>query len=294
MEKEINSSKVTVGLIQTSAFEEKKSNLEKHLDLISLAAKKKAKIICLQELFMTQYFCYSEDNKYFSLAETIPGPTTDRLSSLAKDLEVVIIASLFEKRTDGIYHNTTVVFDVDGKMVGKYRKMHIPDDPMFYEKYYFTPGDLGFKAFDTRYGRIGVLICWDQWYPEAARLVTLDGAQMIFYPTAIGWKKDEDKKMRPLQLEAWKTMHASHAISNGVFVFASNRVGQEKDLTFWGNSVAYDPFGALLAKGSEVDEEILIIDVDLSKIEAMRQGWPFLRDRRIDAFGGLLKRYGDM
>jgi len=292
MKNEENISKVKVGLIQTSSFNEKEKNLEKHIELIRKAKKKGAKIICLQELFLTEYFCYKEDSKYFSLADKIPGPITDRLSLLAKELEVVIIASLFEKRTQGLYHNTSVIIDADGNIVGKYRKMHIPDDPMFYEKYYFSPGDLGFKAFDTKYGRISVLVCWDQWYPEAARLATLEGAQMIFYPTAIGWGKKEDKKMMPLQLEAWKTMHRSHAISNGVFVFATNRIGQEKDLVFWGNSIAYDPFGDLLVNGSN-KEEILVIDVDFSKIEKMRQGWPFLRDRRIDAYKGLLNRFGN-
>jgi N-carbamoylputrescine amidase len=291
MEKDKSGCNLKVALIQTKAFDEKTKNFEKHAELILKAAKKGSKVICLQELFMTKYFCYSEDAHNFSLAETIPGPTTKQLSTLAKKLNVVIIASLFEKRVEGLYHNTTVVFDADGTMVGKYRKMHIPDDPLFYEKFYFTHGDLGFEACDTKYGRIGVLICWDQWFPEAARLMALDGAQMIFYPTAIGWKKDEEKKYRPLQLEAWKTMHSSHAIANGVFVFAANRIGQENDLYFWGNSIAYDPFGALLGKGSESAEEILMVDVDLSKIEIMRQGWPFFRDRRIDAYGEILKRY---
>ena len=293
MERKNSISKIKVSVIQASCFEEKEKNLEKFIELIKSAAKNGAKIICLQELFMTKYFCYKEDCNYFSLAESIPGPTTDILSSLAKELEVVIIASLFEKRTQGLYHNTSVVIDADGTIAGKYRKMHIPDDPMFYEKFYFTPGDLGFKAFDTKYGRISVLICWDQWFMEAARLATLDGAQMIFYPTAIGWGKDEGDKMRPLQLDAWKVMHRSHAISNGVFVFAANRIGEENDLTFWGNSVAYDPYGELLANGSEQQEEIIVIDVDLVKIDKMRQGWPFLRDRRIDAYGGLLERFGN-
>jgi len=292
MKKEKHISNVKVGLIQTSSFEEKEKNLEKHLQLIRQAAKKGAKIICMQELFMTKYFCQKEDYDSFSLADTIPGATTEHLSHIAKELEIVIIASLFEKRTQGLYHNTSLVIDADGEIIGKYRKMHIPDDPLFYEKFYFTPGDLGFQAFDTKYGHIGVLICWDQWYPEAARLVTLQGAQMIFYPTAIGWGKNEAKEMRPQQLEAWKTMHRSHAISNGVFVFAPNRIGVEGDLTFWGNSLAYDPFGNLLAKGSQENENILVVDVDLSKIDQMRHGWPFLRDRRIDAYSNLLERFG--
>lgn len=294
MTKEIKNAQVKIGLIQTDAFESKDKNLKKQSELIVKAAKKGAKIICLQELFMTRYFCISEDARNFSLAEAVPGPTTEALSSLAKKLDVVIIASLFEKRTEGLYHNTTVVLDADGSLAGKYRKMHIPDDPLFYEKFYFAPGDIGFNAIDTKYGRIGVLICWDQWYPEAARLVTLSGAQMIFYPTAIGWKNDEEEKYRPLQLEAWKTMHSSHAISNGVFVFAANRVGKENGLSFWGNSVAYDPFGQLLSKGSQDKEEILLVEADLSKVEIMRQGWPFLRDRRIDAYDDLLKRFKDV
>jgi N-carbamoylputrescine amidase len=293
MAKEKKYSQVKVGLIQTDAFDEKDKNLKKHLDLITKAAKKGAKVICLQELFMTKYFCCSEETRNFSLAETVPGATTEALSTLARKLEIVIIASLFEKRTEGVYHNTAVVIDADGKLVGKYRKMHIPDDPLFYEKFYFTPGDLGYNSFETRYGRIAVLVCWDQWFPEAARLVTLSGAQMIFYPTAIGWKEDEVEKYRPMQLEAWKTMHCSHAISNGVFVFGANRIGKEDELCFWGNSIAYDPFGSLLAKGSQDKEEIIIVDVDLSKIETMRQGWPFLRDRRIDSYNDLLRRFKD-
>ncbi len=286
-----NTTKVNISLIQTKAFSTKDENLEHTIEKIKKAKEKNANIICLEELFLTKYFCQTENYDSFSFAESIPGPTTEKLSKVAKELKIVIIASLFEKRDQGLYHNTTVVIDVDGKIVGKYRKMHIPDDPGFYEKFYFTPGDLGFKAFDTFYGKIGVLICWDQWYPEAARLVALQGAKIIFYPTAIGWGSQEKDEVKKQQSGAWDTMHRSHSIANGVFVAAANRVGVEDNITFWGSSMIYDPFGNLLKRASEKDEEIIVSECDFSKIEAMRQGWPFLRDRRIDAYKDLQKRF---
>ncbi len=286
--------KVNVGLIQTKAFEDKERNLEKHLELIRKAAKDGAEVICLQELFLTKYFCQTEDSKFFKHSDTIPGNLTKILSELSKELKIVLVASLFEKRTQGLYHNTAVIFDADGSIVGKYRKMHIPDDPGFYEKYYFTPGDLGFRAFNTKFGKIGLLICWDQWFVEAARLVALDGAQIIFYPTAIGWGDDEENNAKRQQIEAWHTMHRSHSISNGVFVAAANRIGKEDKITFWGESTIFDPHGELLVKGSQNNEEILITQCDFKKIDSMREGWPFFRDRRIDAYQNLLNRYIDI
>lgn len=250
------------------------------------AAKQGAQIICLQELYRSRYFCQVEDADFFSLAEEISGPSTLRLCDLAKQLNVVIIAPIFEKRTEGMYHNSAVVIDADGSLLGHYRKMHIPDDPCFYEKFYFTPGDGGFKSFSTRYGPIGVLICWDQWFPEAARLTALSGAQIIFYPTAIGFQ-ESDAAESAKQHEAWETIQKSHAIANGIFVAAVNRVGKEHAVEFWGQSFVSDPFGEILVRGSKDRDEILIIECDLSLIEQTRQGWPFLRDRRTDAYKGL-------
>ncbi|MBI2077569.1 MAG: carbon-nitrogen hydrolase [Euryarchaeota archaeon] len=268
------------------------ANLGKALERIKEAAKKGAKIVCLQELFRSQYFCQTEDPRNFALAETIPGPTTKRLSDAAKKQGVVIVASLFEKRAQGLYHNTAVVIDADGSLVGKYRKMHIPEDPRFYEKFYFAPGDLGFKAFDTRFGRIGVLVCWDQWYPEAARLTALQGAQILFYPTAIGtWIGEKEHQVA--QHDAWQTIQRSHAVANGVFVAVPNRVGREGELDFWGHSFVANPFGEVVAKASEANEEILYADCDLGDIERFRHGWPFLRDRRIDAYGPITQRFMD-
>ncbi|MBN2479788.1 MAG: carbon-nitrogen hydrolase [Parachlamydiales bacterium] len=280
-----------IALIQTDADEEKEKNLQKHINLIEKAAKSGAQIVCLQELFLTKYFCQKEDSKYFELAENFPNETTELLSSLAKKNNIVLISSLFEKRAQGLFHNTTICFDADGKILGKYRKMHIPDDPGFYEKFYFTPGDLGFKVFNTKFAKIGVLICWDQWYPEAARLTAMKGAEIIFYPTAIGWGSSEEENTKRQQKEAWKTMHRSHSIANGVFVAAANRIGTEDNIKFWGTSIVYDPFGDLLKEGSSDKEEVLITECDLSKIDTMRQGWPFFRDRRIDAYETLLKRF---
>jgi N-carbamoylputrescine amidase len=268
-------------------------NLDKAISLIGQAAKKGAHIVCLQELFCSQYFCQTEDIELFKLAETIPGPSTEALSKIARDNKVVVVASLFEKRAAGIYHNTAVILDVDGTIAGKYRKMHIPDDPLYYEKFYFTPGDLGFQSHDTKYGKVGALVCWDQWFPEAARLTSLSGAQFLFYPTAIGWLPDENDEMNEAQHSAWETIQRAHAIANGVYVVVVNRVGQEGKLKFWGQSFVADPFGRIVARASSEKEETLVVDCDLSKIDETRQNWPFLRDRRIDAYEGLGYRYGD-
>lgn len=282
---------VTVGLIQMSCGPKPEANLQKAIARIGEAAKGGAQIVCLQELFRTQYFCQTEDIEFFKLAETIPGPTTDELSKVARENKIVIVASVFEKRTAGIYHNTAVVIDVDGKIVGKYRKMHIPDDPLYYEKFYFTPGDLGFQTHDTKFGKIGALVCWDQWFPEAARLTALSGAQFLFYPTAIGWLPDEKKEMNEAQHSAWETIQRAHAIANGVYVVVVNRVGREGKLTFWGQSFVADPFGRVIARASANKEEVLVVECDLDKIEETRQNWPFLRDRRIDFYLPLSARF---
>ena len=256
-----------------------------------------AQIVCLPELFRSRYFCQSEDHAQFDLAEPIPGPSTEALSATARRHGVVIVGSLFERRTAGIYHNTAVVLDADGSIAGTYRKMHIPDDPLYYEKFYFTPGDLGFRAFDTRFGRIGVLICWDQWYPEGARLTALQGAQILFYPTAIGWHPKEKAEYGEAQHSSWETMQRAHAISNGVFVAAPNRIGHEGDaesgIEFWGQSFICDPAGKIMTKGSADKEEIVMAACDFSRIDVQRTHWPFLRDRRIDAYGDITKRYID-
>jgi N-carbamoylputrescine amidase len=282
---------VQVGLVQTHALPNRKGNLERTLDLIDQAAKKGANIVCTQELFSSTYFCQEEDAANFDLAEAIPGPTTEALQRKAKQHGIVIVGSLFEKRAKGLYHNTAVVIDADGTLVGKYRKMHIPDDPRFYEKFYFAPGDLGFKAFDTKFGRIGTLVCWDQWYPEAARLTALQGADILFYPTAIGtWVGEMEHK--DSQYQAWHTIQRSHAVANGCFVVAVNRVGREEDLQFWGRSFVARPMGIVAAEAGE-DEEVLVVPCDLGEIESARRGWPFLRDRRVDAYQGLTQRYLD-
>ena len=285
--------KIKVALIQTQAEKTPAKNLTKAIQKISQAARKGARIVCLQELFLTHYFCQDHNTDYFNYAERIPGPTTKRLSTLAKQKKIVIIASLFEKRTQGVYHNTAVVIDADGKLLGKYRKMHIPDDPNFYEKYYFTPGDLGFQVFKTKYAKLGVLICWDQWFPEAARLTALQGAQILFYPTAIGWHDSEPKKVAKAQLTGWEVVQRGHAVANEVYVAVPNRVGREGELTFWGNSFISDPFGTVVARASEKKEEILITECDFDSIENTRQNWPFLRDRRVDAYGKITKRFID-
>ena len=286
-----NESTISVGLVQMACSPDASQNLEKAVDSIRAAAKQGAQIICLPELFRTQYFCQTEDPYNFCLAEPLSGPTSSTLSNLAKELQVVLIVPLFEKRTQGIYHNTAIVIDADGSIAGTYRKMHIPDDPCFFEKFYFTPGDTGFKSFSTRYGKVGVLICWDQWFPEAARLTALSGAQFLFYPTAIGYQ-DEDAKVSQQQISAWETIQKSHAISNGVFLASVNRVGRENALTFWGKSFICNPFGEVIGQ-AEDEPQILIAKCPLSEIESTRQNWPFLRDRRVDAYQGLSKLYLD-
>jgi N-carbamoylputrescine amidase len=275
-----------------SCVADKKANIEKTVSLITEAAKSGAQIICLQELFSSLYFCDTEDHANFVLAETIPGETTEIMQSVAKQLNVVIIASLFEKRTAGLYHNTTAVIDADGTYLGIYRKSHIPDDPGFYEKFYFAPGDTGYKVFDTKYAKIGVLICWDQWYPEAARITALMGAEILFYPTAIGWDiTEQDQSLNEEQYNAWQTIQRSHAIANGVHVVSVNRVGTEAGTKFWGGSFIANPFGTLLYKASHNKEEVHIQEIDIAKTEYYRTIWPFLRDRRIDNYEGILKRF---
>jgi N-carbamoylputrescine amidase len=272
-------------------------NLEKAVWRIREAAGKGAQIVCLQELFRSQYFCREENAQLFSLAETIPGPSTERLAPIARELGIVIIASLFERRAAGLYHNTAAVIGADGKLHGLYRKMHIPDDPLYYEKFYFTPGDLGFLNFDTAFGRIGVLVCWDQWYPEGARLTALQGANVLFYPTAIGWHPSEKQQYGVAQLDAWRTIQRSHAIANGVYVAAVNRVGFEgppdHGLEFWGSSFVADPFGQIVVEASDNAEEILIAECDPRRMDEVRRNWPFLRDRRIDAYGQICNRWLD-
>ena len=288
---ETDVSTITVGLVQMACSSDVDKNLASAIESICAAAKKGAQIICLPELFLTQYFCQTEDTQNFSLAESLPGPTSETLSKLAKELEVVLIVPLFEKRTQGIYHNTAIVIDADGSVAGTYRKMHIPDDPCFFEKFYFTPGDTGFKSFSTRFGKIGVLICWDQWFPEAARLTCLSGAQFLFYPTAIGYQ-DEDAKESIQQITAWETIQRSHAISNGVFLGSVNRVARENALTFWGRSFICNPFGKVIGQADN-EPQIVIAQCSLPEIESVRQNWPFLRDRRVDAYQGLSKLYLD-
>jgi N-carbamoylputrescine amidase len=290
--------KVTLGLLQHACSADPAENLKKTLSLVEKAAKQGAKIICTQELFRSQYFCQSEDHENFKLAESIPGPSTKALQALAKKHKVVIIGSLFEKRASGLYHNTAVIIDADGKLLGVYRKMHIPDDPLFYEKFYFTPGDTGFKAWQTKYGKIGVLVCWDQWYPEAARLTAMAGAEILFYPTAIGWHPKEKKEYGMNQHGAWEIIQRSHAVANGCYVAAVNRIGTETPvggdgLEFWGQSFIAGTSGQILAKASVDREEILLHSIDLDKVDVTRTHWPFLRDRRIDAYGDLAKRFRD-
>jgi N-carbamoylputrescine amidase len=284
---------VAVGLVQMRCGEEPAQNLARAIDGIEEAARRGARIVCLQELFRSRYPCQSEDAARFDLAEAIPGPTTDALCKLAGARGVAIVASLFERRAEGLYHNTAVAIDADGRLLGRYRKMHIPDDPLYYEKFYFTPGDLGFRSFALRDARAGILVCWDQWFPEAARLTALAGAQILFYPTAIGWQFDEKPEVDAAQHDAWETAQRAHAIANGVFVAVANRVGREDAIRFWGQSFVCDPFGRVLARASASDEEVLVVDFDLGMIERVRRNWPFLRDRRIDAYPELVRRFRD-
>ena len=296
--------KYVVGLVQMSMGPDPEANLAAAVEHVREAARRGAQVICLPELFKAQYFCQREDIRLFDLAEPIPGPSTAQLAEVARELGVGIIASLFERRAPGLYHNTAVTLNADGAIAGVYRKMHIPDDPLYHEKYYFAPGDLGFKAVDTAFGRVGTLVCWDQWYPEAARLTALQGAEALFYPTAIGWHPAEKDEFGAAQYEAWQTIQRSHAIANGVYVAGVNRVGVEhgdvlgnrvegQGLEFWGGSFLADPFGRVIAKASHDAEEILIGEIDLALIEETRRNWPFLRDRRIDAYAPLTKRFLD-
>jgi N-carbamoylputrescine amidase len=294
-----NAKQVKVGLVQMQCSDDAGDNMRKAMDMTVEAAKKGAQVICLPELFRSRYFCQSEDDRFFDLAEPIPGPGTEAFASIAAEYDVSIIVSLFERRAPGLYHNTTAVVDRQRGYVGKYRKMHIPDDPRYYEKYYFTPGDLGFRNFATERADLGVLICWDQWYPEAARLTALKGAEILFYPTAIGWHPEEKEKVGQQQFEAWQTMQRSHAIANGCFVIAVNRTGFEPDPTgsggieFWGQSFMAAPDGRILCQASVAEECILVADLHLDELARSRHGWPFFRDRRIDAYSGLGERFLD-
>ncbi len=286
---------VSVGLVQMSCSASRSENMQKAIAGIRQAAAQGAQIVCLQELFTSLYFCDVEDHDNFQLAEPIPGPSTEALQPLAKELNVVIIASLFEKRAEGLYHNTTAVIDADGSYLGKYRKMHIPDDPAYYEKFYFTPGDLGYKVWKTKYATIGVLICWDQWYPEAARITALMGAEILFYPTAIGWATSQEETTNVEQYNAWQTIQRSHAVANGVHVVSVNRVGFEQNgaMKFWGGSFVSNPFGTVLYQGSHDQEETKVLKIDLADSDRYRTHWPFLRDRRIDSYEPITKRYLD-
>ncbi len=283
--------------MQMSCSPDPKANLEKAIAKIREAAQRGAQIVCLQELFRSQYFCREERAELFDLAESIPGESTEALGKLAHELKVVIVASLFERRAAGVYHNTAAILNADGAIQGLYRKMHIPDDPLYFEKYYFTPGDLGFRSFDAPFGKIGVLVCWDQWYPEGARITALEGAEILFYPTAIGWHPSEKAQYGAAQLDAWRTIQRAHAIANGVYVAAVNRVGYEgppeRGLEFWGSSFIADPFGQVIAEASTDKEEILIAECDPCRAEEVRRNWPFLRDRRIDAYQPILSRWLD-
>ncbi len=300
-----SSSIVTVALTQMACVADFKTNLRNQLRLTENAARKGAKIICTQELFGSQYFCQVEDHRFFKLAETIPGPSTEAFAKIARKHRAVIIASLFERRTQGLYHNTAVVIDADGSILGLYRKMHIPDDPLYYEKFYFTPGDMGFRTWETKHAKIGVLICWDQWFPEGARLTAIQGAQILFYPTAIGWHPSEKAEYGVAQHESWELIQRSHAVANGCYVCAPNRIGVEhildakgkpvsaEGIQFWGQSFVAAPNGQVVKRGSVDKEEVLIVPCDLEKVEFSRTHWPFLRDRRIDAYGDLTKRFVD-
>jgi N-carbamoylputrescine amidase len=293
-----NDSKTQIALVQMPCGPEPDANLAHVLELIGDAAKNGAQIVCLPELFRSQYFCQSEDHDNFSLAEPIPGPSTNALTKLAREKSVIIVASLFEKRAAGVYHNSAVTIDADGNILGKYRKMHIPDDPLYHEKFYFTPGDLGFQSWKTQRGNLGVCICWDQWYPEAARLTVLRGAEIIFYPTAIGWHPSEKKEFGKAQHSAWETIQRGHAIANGCYIAVANRIGHEAPaggdgIEFWGQSFVCGPDGEIIAKGSVDREEIVMAEIDWSRVNEHRTHWPFLRDRRVDAYAGLERRMLD-
>jgi N-carbamoylputrescine amidase len=296
---QIMQGKFRVGLVQMVCTPDPAENLERALAWIERAAASGAQLVCLPELFRSQYFCQREDPAFFDLAEAIPGPTTERMADVAKRHRLVLIVPVFERRAPGLYHNSAAVIDAGGKLVGVYRKMHIPDDPAYYEKFYFTPGDLGFQAFETHLGRVGTLICWDQWYPEGARLSALRGASVLCYPTAIGWHPHEKEAVGASQRDAWRTVQRGHAIANGIYVAVANRAGYEKPdatgagIEFWGSSFVADPFGVVIAEASTDGEEVLLAEVDPQRLEEVRRNWPFLRDRRIDAYGGLERRYLD-
>ncbi|MFL6452243.1 MAG: carbon-nitrogen hydrolase [Bryobacteraceae bacterium] len=286
-----------IGLVQMPCSLDTEENLRRAIEGIKKAASRGAEIVCVQELFRSQYFCREEHPKWFDLAESIPGPSTEAIGAVAKQLQVSVVASLFEKRAQGLYHNTAAIIDADGSLIGMYRKMHIPDDPLYYEKFYFTPGDLGFRNFETRYSRIGVLVCWDQWYPEGARITSLQGANVLFYPTAIGWHPAEKEQYGEAQMDAWRTMQRAHAIANGVFVAAVNRTGfegpAESGIEFWGNSFISDPFGRVIAQASATEPEVLIAECNPKDMDEVRKNWPFLRDRRIDAYSPIVQRWLD-
>lgn len=284
---------IQIGIIQTSCTRDKEENTKQTVNLIRKAAEKNAQIICLQELFNTLYFCIEEDYNQFSLAEKQSGNTIKLLIDLCKELKIVLIVPYFEERTAGLYHNSAIVIDTDGSVLGNYRKQHIPDDPGYFEKFYFTPGDGGYQSFQTQYGQVGVLICWDQWFPEAARLTALEGAEILFYPTAIGWPVEQDDKLNRKEYEAWQTMMRSHAIANGIHVVAVNRVGIEADNQFWGGSFVADPFGEIIFKASYQEETVQVVPIDLNQTEYYRQRWPFLRDRRIDTYQNITNRFSD-
>lgn len=284
---------IRIAAIQDCRVASPADNIDQSLQHIEVAASRGAQVICLQEMFTTRYFCQSEDHRHFELAESIPGPTTQKLCDLAKRLEVVVVAGMFERRTHGIFHNSAVVIDADGTLAGMYRKMHIPDDPYFYEKFYFTPGDLGFRSTQTRYGKIGVCICWDQWFPEAARLTAMSGAEILVYPTAIGWLDPDRQEFGSSQLSAWQSMMRSHAIANGVYLVAPNRAGREDNIQFWGSSFICDPYGRVIAEAVAETPDIIVAECDINNIETARTHWPFLRDRRIDAYQGLMQRWLD-
>ncbi len=292
--------KFMVGLVQMVCSPDPEENLRRALGRVEEAARSGANVVCLPELFRSKYFCQREDAASFELAEPVPGPTTEALGKVARQARVVVIAPVFERRASGLYHNSAVVIDASGEVVGLYRKMHIPDDPGYYEKFYFTPGDLGFRAFETRVGRIAPLICWDQWYPEGARIAALQGAELLFYPTAIGWHPDEKARYGAAQRDAWRTIQRAHAIANGVYVAVVNRVGHEKPpgggkgIEFWGSSFVSDPFGVVVAEATAEKEELLLAEVDLGRIEEVRRNWPFLRDRRVDAYSGIEQRFLDV